>query len=91
MSTHFGVIRDRAGMEEGLRIILGLERANRNAAFANTLTAAKLVAVSALRREESRGGHFRTDFPEARPKWQRRSTLTLAEADRLAHQYLEFA
>ncbi|WP_407864298.1 L-aspartate oxidase [Phyllobacterium phragmitis] len=91
MSTHFGVIRDRAGMEEGLCIILDLERANHNAAFANTLTAAKLVAVSALRREESRGGHFRTDFPEARPEWQRRSTLTLAEADRLAHQYLEFA
>ncbi|KXF78038.1 L-aspartate oxidase [Paramesorhizobium deserti] len=91
MSARFGVIRDRAGMEEGLRVILGLEQANRNAAFANTLTAAKLVAISALRREESRGGHFRTDFPDARPEWQRRSTLTLAEADRLAHQYLEFA
>ncbi|YBV98046.1 L-aspartate oxidase [Phyllobacteriaceae bacterium JZ32] len=91
MSARFGVIRDRAGMEEGLRVILGLEQANRNAAFANTLTAAKLVAVSALKREESRGGHFRIDFPEARPEWQRRSMLTLAEADRLAHQYLEFA
>jgi len=91
MSARFGVIRDRAGMEEGLRVILSLEQANRNAAFANTLTAAKLVAVGALKREESRGGHFRTDFPDAKPEWQRRSYLTLAEADRLAHQYLEFA
>ncbi|RCS23223.1 L-aspartate oxidase [Phyllobacterium salinisoli] len=91
MSARFGVIRDRAGMQEGLRIIIGLEQANHNAAFANTLTAAKLVAVSALKREESRGGHFRDDFPEARLEWQRRSYLTLAEADQLADHYLEFA
>ena len=30
----------------------------------NLLTVARLVARAALRREESRGGHFREDFPE---------------------------
>ena len=30
----------------------------------NLLTLARLVARAALRREESRGGHFRSDFPE---------------------------
>jgi L-aspartate oxidase len=30
----------------------------------NLVTVAKLVAGAALRREESRGGHFREDFPE---------------------------
>jgi L-aspartate oxidase len=30
----------------------------------NLVTVAKLVACAALRREESRGGHFREDFPE---------------------------
>jgi L-aspartate oxidase len=29
----------------------------------NLLTVARLVARAALRREESRGGHFREDFP----------------------------
>jgi L-aspartate oxidase len=29
----------------------------------NLLTVARLVARAALRREESRGGHFRQDFP----------------------------
>jgi L-aspartate oxidase len=30
----------------------------------NLITVAKLIARAALRREESRGGHFREDFPE---------------------------
>jgi L-aspartate oxidase len=30
----------------------------------NLLTVARLIARAALRREESRGGHFRTDFPQ---------------------------
>ena len=30
----------------------------------NLLTVARLIARAALRREESRGGHFRDDFPE---------------------------
>ena len=29
----------------------------------NLLTVARLIARAALRREESRGGHFRDDFP----------------------------
>jgi L-aspartate oxidase len=29
----------------------------------NLLTVARLIARAALRREESRGGHFRADFP----------------------------
>ena len=30
----------------------------------NLLTVARLIATAALWREESRGGHFREDFPE---------------------------
>jgi L-aspartate oxidase len=36
---------------------------------------ARLVALAALRREESRGGHFRTDFPLRDPALARRLTL----------------
>jgi L-aspartate oxidase len=35
-----------------------------------------LLARAALRREESRGGHFRTDFPELRPEWRVRQSVS---------------
>lgn len=38
----------------------------------NLLTTALLVAEAALMRKESRGGHFRSDFPKTRRKWQGR-------------------
>jgi L-aspartate oxidase len=34
-----------------------------------------LMTVAALRREESRGGHFRVDFPRGRPRWRVRQAV----------------
>ena len=43
-----------------------------------------MIAVAALDRRESRGGHFRTDWGEPDP-WQARSRrLTMADALRMA-------
>jgi L-aspartate oxidase len=39
--------------------------------LADLLTCSRLVAEAALRREESRGAHFRTDFPRPRDEWRR--------------------
>ena len=42
----------------------------------NLLTVSRLILRSALFRQESRGGHFRDDFPEARDKeWAGHSTV----------------
>ena len=38
----------------------------------NMVDTALLIAEAALLRKESRGGHFRADFPKAKRKWQRR-------------------
>lgn len=47
----------------------------------NLLLVARLVALAALDREESRGAHYREDFPDALPEWRRHQSLTV---DRLA-------
>jgi L-aspartate oxidase len=83
MSRHVGVVRDRQGLAMALDEIARLEAAARTPSILNALAAAKLIAAAALRREESRGGHFRSDFPEPDPAQARRSFVTLAAVDRL--------
>jgi L-aspartate oxidase len=41
----------------------------------NIHTVALLISRCALAREESRGGHYRTDFPETRPEFQKHSQV----------------
>ncbi len=84
MSRHVGVIRDRAGLAEALSVIARLERTCRSTRFQNMLVAAKLIAAAALARTESRGGHYRSDFPNPDPVWRHRTFLTLADAERIA-------
>jgi L-aspartate oxidase len=43
----------------------------------NVLLVARLVTLAALQREESRGSHYREDFPETRQKWRRRQRITI--------------
>ena len=38
-----------------------------------------VLTAAAARRTESRGGHFRSDFPDRDPAWERRVTVHLAE------------
>ena len=47
----------------------------------NQLAVARLVASAALERRESRGGHFRTDFPEPRPDFARRIAVSSRPAE----------
>lgn len=81
MSEEFGVVRDPEGMLKGLNTILELEEKNTLQRFENSLITAKIVAVSALLRLESRGGHCRTDYPDEVPELARRSFLSLKVAN----------
>ena len=47
--------------------------------LANMTATATLIAAAALMRRESRGGHYRSDFPDTLPDAQR-SYLTLDQA-----------
>lgn len=65
MTRQAGVVRDEAGLIRLAALIDDLATAHPDAAC---LTAARLVAEGALARRESRGGHYRRDFPEALPE-----------------------
>lgn len=89
MSAHLGVLRDGEGMRNALRTIMELERDANTERFLNVLATAKLVAVCALNRTESRGGHFRTDYPNEDPAWKRRTFVTLEQAEATIPALLE--
>jgi L-aspartate oxidase len=90
MQDDVGVIRDDASIARALATIRSLESGgSRNRQTANMLTTAKLIAAAAYARKESRGAHFRSDFPQADPALARRSFLTLAKADAIAREAAE--
>lgn len=81
MTDHVGVIRTGQGLRKALATLARLEAENADCpAFLNMTATATLIAAAALRREESRGGHFRADFPDARDAFAIRTRMTLAEA-----------
>lgn len=64
MAEHAGVVRNRAGLS---RLLGQLDGYGAPQTAPNEIIAARLIVEGALAREESRGGHLRTDFPQAGP------------------------
>jgi len=91
MSSHVGVIRDGAHLAEAVRAFAAIERDTGNIALRNMATSALLVAASALSRRESRGAHFRSDYPNGKPALARRTLTTLDAARDIAKMLAETA
>jgi L-aspartate oxidase len=74
MWTHCSISRTAPGLRRCVGVLGQIgERLSPGATEErNLLTTAQLVAEASLMRKESRGGHFRSDFPKTRRKWQGR-------------------
>ena len=59
-----GIVRQEQGLKEALDALEEIASRQMNTRSWNFVTLAKLVAQAALGRRESRGGHYRSDFPE---------------------------
>ena len=82
LSRGAGLERDREGLQQAARALLPLatgQHAKGLGAESDPAIVALMITVAALRREESRGAHWRTDFP-GRTSEPQRTTLRLAEA-----------
>jgi len=80
-----GIIRSADGLTEAAKILatwwLSADKEKEGTSFLapsdkpsyelnNLVLCARLMTEAALLREESRGAHFRTDFPQPSPEWQ---------------------
>lgn len=83
MTSCVGVERDAASLELALGEIQLMRRSNGETLSAAADTAL-MIASAAWARTESRGGHFRSDFPEASPGWAHRTCATLTAAEAVA-------
>lgn len=71
MWERVGILRSKETITRALTEFEQISKASLNPASRNFLTVATLIARAALHRTESRGGHFRTDFPKRNDaNWQ---------------------
>jgi L-aspartate oxidase len=86
MWRNVGIARREERLRETLEIISFWDRYVLDKEFyepagwevQNMLTSAYLISLCALRREETRGVHYRIDFPQTDPAWARHQTVRRA-------------
>ena len=90
MSSNVGIVRRGDGLSEALGRLVEIDNEFGKLAVShgdaddvrhwgearNVLLVARLVTTAALRRTESRGAHFRSDYPKALTAWRYPQVLT---------------
>ena len=77
-----GIIRNKEGLTQAADILAAWQRLlpqptdRPSCELSNLVLTGRLITEAALLREESRGAHFRSDFPQSSPQWQCHIVLT---------------
>ncbi|MFC1916701.1 L-aspartate oxidase [Chloroflexota bacterium] len=77
-----GIIRSKEGLTQVADILAVWQKAlpqptdRPSCELSNLVLTGRLVTEAALLRKESRGAHFRSDFPRSSPRWQHHIVLT---------------
>jgi len=89
--NNLGIIRDAEHIKQALESFCEIEEKIKTSnegetttiksmlELKNTLLVAKAIALSALQREESRGAHFRLDFPEKDHKFKKDTVISIKD------------
>ena len=93
MTSGAGVLRSAKSLDQTTRDLqrLGKQASSEPCVEAWEATNLQLVASALVQaakiREETRGSHWREDFPETSPEWQKRILLALDRAGLWSHSF----
>jgi L-aspartate oxidase len=92
MWNRVGLVRDDYGLGEAREKLSTWQasqpkpRTPADFELSNMTLIGRLMAIAARERRESRGGHWRTDFPSSDPNWQCHIVLSKTAAARSARE-----
>ena len=97
MNNDLGIVRDEDGLKEGLESVDFYLNVLNSLSFDPTVSLyenyriyymvvlAKAILSSALERRESRGAHYRADYPEQREEYQKNSAAEFRDKEIRIH------
>ncbi len=80
-SSNLTIVRTKKRLE-GILQFIDFYRGHPNRFVQNRLMLGEILVIAALTREESRGTHYREDFPQSNPEWTRRVTVSRDKSGR---------
>jgi fumarate reductase (CoM/CoB) subunit A len=78
--SNLTIIRTRKGLQDVLDFV-DRNRRSTNVVVRNRLTIGSILATAEMIREESRGTHYREDFPDRSPAWGKRIVISRGKGD----------
>ncbi len=83
MWENVGIVRDGTSLTKAIERLSEIARSNSSWEVRNAAILGVAIAVSAMRREESRGGHYRRDFPYEREEFRFHSKFNLYDLENI--------